>query len=61
MSSDPVHTAHEVAEQLGVHYQTLRKYILAGELKAVKRGNRWFIRRSWVEAFLAPTPADNVA
>ena len=55
MSDDPVYTAHQVAAELGVHYQTLRKYILAGQLKAAKRGNRWFIRRSWVEEFLAPT------
>ena len=61
MSSDPVHTAHEVADELGIHYQTLRKHMLSGRMQAVKRGNRWFIRRSWVEAFLAPAPADNVA
>lgn len=55
MSSDPVLNAHEVAEELGVHYKTVLKYIRAGELRVAKRGNRLFIRRSWVEEFLAPT------
>jgi excisionase family DNA binding protein len=58
MSEDPVLTAHEVAEEIGVHYQTVRVYIRTGELKAAKRGNRWFIRRSWLEEFLAPTRTD---
>lgn len=58
MSDDPVLTAHQVAEEIGVHYQTLRKYILGGQLKAAKRGNRWFIRRSWLEEFLTPTTSD---
>jgi len=57
MSDDPVLTAHQVADELGVHYQTVRGYILRGELRAAKRGNRWFIRRSWLEEFLAPTAA----
>lgn len=58
MSEDPVLTLHEVAAEIGVHYQTARDYVLAGELKAAKRGNRWFIRRSWVEEFLSPTRTD---
>lgn len=61
MNDDPVLTAREVAEELGVHYQTLRSYIIDGQLQAVKRGNRWFIRRSWVDEFLAPTQATHVA
>lgn len=55
MSEDPVLTAHEVAEEIRVHYQTVRGYILRGELKATKQGNRWLIRRSWVEEFVDPT------
>lgn len=55
---DPVITAQQAADEVGVHYQTLRRYVLSGELKAVKRGNRWFIRRSWLEAFLTPTRID---
>lgn len=55
--SDEVLTAHQVAELLGIHYQTLRKYIQRGELRAVKRGNRIYIRRSWVEEFLTPEGA----
>ncbi len=58
MSDDPVLTAHETAELLGVHYQTVRRYILAGELKAAQHGRRWFIRRSWVDEFLAPVTPD---
>ncbi|HEY9418142.1 MAG TPA: helix-turn-helix domain-containing protein [Pseudonocardia sp.] len=58
MSDDPVRTAHEAAEILGVHYQTVRRYILDGELKAAQRGRRWFIRQSAIDAFLEPARPD---
>jgi excisionase family DNA binding protein len=59
MSDDPVLTAHQVADELKIHYKTLLRHIRDGELRAAKRGNRLFIRRSWVDEFLAPqaTPA----
>ena len=39
---------------LQIHYKTLLKHIRGGELRATKRGNRLFIRRSWVDEVLAP-------
>lgn len=56
--SDPVLTAPEVAAELGVCLDTVRRMIHRGELKAVKRGNRFYVRRSWVEDFLTPTTTD---
>jgi excisionase family DNA binding protein len=50
---DEVLTAHEAADALKVHYKTLLIYVRVGELKAVKRRNRLFIRRSWLNEFLA--------
>lgn len=41
-----------VAEILGRDYETVRRYIASGELRATKRGGQWFIRREWLEAFL---------
>jgi excisionase family DNA binding protein len=58
MSDDPVLTAHETAEALGVHYQTVRRYIMSGELKAAQHGRRWFIRQSSIEEFLEPVRPD---
>ena len=58
MSDDPVLTAHEAAEILGVHYQTLLDYMRSGELRAAQRGRRWFIRQSSIDAFLEPVRPD---
>lgn len=58
MSEDPVLNATEAAKAIGVHKQTLYDYLVAGELKGAKHGNRWFIRQSWVEEFLSPTRTD---
>lgn len=58
---DPVLTVHDVADELGKSYRTVCRYIKAGELKATKRGNSVFIRRSWLEEFLDPTRPANVA
>lgn len=55
--SDPVLNPHEVAAELGVSYMTVLRSIKRGELRAVKRGNRLYIRRSALEAFLDPDAA----
>jgi excisionase family DNA binding protein len=55
MSHDPVLTAHQVAEEIGEHYKTVLRHIREGRLQASKRGNRLFIRQSWLEEFLAPS------
>jgi excisionase family DNA binding protein len=54
MNDDPVLTPHEVADELRVNYETLLDYLHDGRLRGVKRGRRWFIRRSAVDEFLTP-------
>lgn len=54
-AADPVLSPREVAAELGVNYETVLRSIKRGELRAVKRGNRFYIRRSALEAFLDPT------
>lgn len=54
LTTDEVLTAHEAADLLGIHYKTLLTYVRTKRLQAVKRGGRLFIRRSWLEDFLAP-------
>jgi excisionase family DNA binding protein len=53
--ADEVLSPNEVATYLKVHKQTVYQHIRDGELKAVKRGNRIYIRRCWLDEFLAPT------
>jgi len=61
MSADPVLSAQQVADELGIHVKTLlRTHIRPGRLPAVKRGNRWFIRRSWLEEYLQPADSATV-
>lgn len=50
-SSDPVLFIDEVAGELRLSTKTIRRHIQSGALRATKQGNRWFIRRSAVEAF----------
>jgi excisionase family DNA binding protein len=54
---DPILTTREVAELLKIYYETVLDYIHTGELAAVKRGNRYYIRQSAVDAFLTPDDA----
>jgi excisionase family DNA binding protein len=45
---------NEAAELLGMHRETARRLVVAGEfpVPAFKVGGRWFIRRSELDAFL---------
>jgi excisionase family DNA binding protein len=52
MTDDPVLFIDEVATELRVHPNTVRRHIEANRLKATKQGGRWFIRRSAVDAFM---------
>ena len=56
--ADPVLTPHEVADELKVHYETVLDYLRGGQIRGVKRGRRWFVRRSAVEEFLTPDAHD---
>lgn len=51
---DDVLSPHEVAAELRKNYETVLRLIKRGDLRAVKRGGRIYIRRSAVEAFLNP-------
>lgn len=42
---------HDVADELGVHYMTVYRYVRQGLLPATKRGRTWFVASSDVEAF----------
>jgi excisionase family DNA binding protein len=62
MSHDPVLTAHQVADEMGIHVKTLlRAHVRPGHLKAAKLGGRWFIRRSWFDEYLKPAQPEHVA
>lgn len=52
VEADEVLGPVDVARILDVHVQTVRSLIKSRELRAVKRGNRYYIRRSWLEEFL---------
>jgi len=42
----------EVADYLGVSYATVLRRVQDGSLMSVKRGNRRFVRRRWLDDFL---------
>lgn len=42
---------HDVADELGVHYMTVYRYVRQGLLPATKRGRTWFVAPRDVEAF----------
>ncbi|NCZ93418.1 MAG: helix-turn-helix domain-containing protein [Actinobacteria bacterium] len=42
---------HDVADELGVHYMTVYRYVRQGLLPATKRGRTWYVAPSDVEAF----------
>lgn len=47
---------NQVADMLGVNRRTVERAIKEGELRAVKRGGRWYIRAQAVEDFLTDEP-----
>ena len=51
-------TLHEVADELGVHYMTVYRYVRLGYLPAEKEGGSWRVKRSDLDAFVAsPAPS----
>lgn len=48
------YTPDEVAKSLGLHPNTVRKWLRAGRLSGVRVGNRWRVRERDLEAFLEP-------
>lgn len=57
--TDLLFTPEEVADQLGLHVRTVRRYIRDGQLAAVKVGRRYRITRDALAAFTGVTPAAN--
>jgi len=47
-------TTRELADLAGIHQDTVRQHILAGKIKAEKRGRDWFIStedaRKWLDS-----------
>ena len=44
---------HDVAEELGVHYMTVYRYVRLGYLAAEKQGGTWQVRREDLDEFIA--------
>jgi excisionase family DNA binding protein len=54
----PLYSVDQVAERLGLHVRTVRKYVRDGQLKAVKIGKQYRIAHEDIEAFTGlPLPA----
>lgn len=51
MTRELLFTPEQVAEQLGLHVKTVRRYIREGRLEAVKVGERYRVSRDALEAF----------
>lgn len=52
-------TAYEVADTLGVHRNTVLRYIKENQLKAVKVGKKYVINKADLDAFLISGTAEN--
>ncbi len=50
-TSDRLFTPEQVADQLGLHVRTVRRYIREGRLDAVQVGRRYRVTREALEAF----------
>ena len=49
---EPTKTVQEIANLLGVHWQTILAYIRDGKLDAIKMGNRYRITASSYKGFI---------
>ncbi|MEQ8443345.1 MAG: helix-turn-helix domain-containing protein [Alphaproteobacteria bacterium] len=52
MLSKPLLTVHEVADLLKVKEQTVRAWIHANELRAIKFGKEWRVAQKDLESYL---------
>lgn len=59
--ADQLYTPEQVAERLGLHVRTVRRYIRDGALEAVKVGKRYRVPRPALEAFAGLSPGETGA
>lgn len=59
--TDAVMTVEQVADMMSCDVQTIHRFIKEEGLEAVKRGKRWFCRRSRVLAFLTSVRGASLA
>ena len=50
-------TLQEAADQLGIHYMTVYRWVRTGKLPATKQGTSWAIREVDLDALSAPAAA----
>lgn len=55
---DPVLSPHDIAAELNVPYERVLTHLRLGELRGVKRGRHWYVRRSALDEFLDPDRPD---
>jgi excisionase family DNA binding protein len=51
-AQDKLHTLHSLAKYAGVHYQTVRNWIVAGKIRTKQIGRRIYIEQSEFEKAL---------
>jgi excisionase family DNA binding protein len=51
-----LYSLEQVAERLGLHVRTVRSYVRAGRLKAVRIGKQYRVTREALEGLTGPTP-----
>lgn len=61
MDDDPLYTLPEVAKYLRVHPRTALRWVREGSLPAVRVGKRFRVRRSTIDALLAPADEESVS
>jgi excisionase family DNA binding protein len=49
---DKLYTIEEIADKLGVHTKTIRRYLYSGKLGGQKIGSQWRISQTALDAFL---------
>lgn len=61
MTEEALLTVRQVAKRLSVHEETVRRWIAAGRLRAIKLGSRaagWRIRQGELDRFLQERETD---
>jgi excisionase family DNA binding protein len=54
LNTDPMFSLEEVAERLGLQVRTVRSYVRAGRLKAIRIGKQYRVAREDLESITGP-------